>query len=139
MIKKCKYCGSEKIYLKATKQGYDIASANGVAVKCEECNRWLAWASKSDVKEYLEKTNSLSSESPNADTTQMRACESHNENKSPSEQDLYLNQSEVKQFVMEQIQVAKECCVMERPKVLTILNNIFNYICRNGVDKENIE
>lgn len=52
MIKQCKKCGSENLYLEPRIKGQDVMTANMVALKCKDCGSWLKWCPKDERKYY---------------------------------------------------------------------------------------
>lgn len=52
-MEKCKYCQSENLYLEPKNEGEDVLIANQVALKCEDCGKWLKWVKKEDRKKYI--------------------------------------------------------------------------------------
>ena len=52
-MEKCKYCQSENLYLEAKNDGEDVLIANQVALKCQDCGKWLKWVKKEDRRKYI--------------------------------------------------------------------------------------
>lgn len=52
MIKQCKKCGSENLYLEPRIEGQDVMTADMVALKCKDCGSWLKWCPKDERKYY---------------------------------------------------------------------------------------
>ena len=52
MIKQCKKCGSENLYLEPRIKGQDVMTADMVALKCKDCGSWLKWCPKDERKYY---------------------------------------------------------------------------------------
>ena len=55
MIKECKKCGSENLYLEPRVKGQDVLTANMVALKCKDCGNWLKWCPKDERQFYINK------------------------------------------------------------------------------------
>lgn len=53
MIKQCKKCGSENLYLEPRIEGQDVMTADIVALKCKDCGSWLKWCPKDERKYYI--------------------------------------------------------------------------------------
>ena len=51
-MNKCKYCGSENLYLE-NKTNRNIMELPQVALKCANCGKWLKWCPKEERKYYL--------------------------------------------------------------------------------------
>lgn len=56
MIKQCKKCGSENLYLEPRVKGQDVLTADMVALKCKDCGSWLKWCPKDERKYYYANT-----------------------------------------------------------------------------------
>lgn len=56
MIKQCKKCGSENLYLEPRIEGQDVMTADMVALKCKDCGSWLKWCPKDERKYYYANT-----------------------------------------------------------------------------------
>ena len=63
IVAKCKYCGSNELYLEAKDKDPDILNAKVVNVKCKECGKWLGYANKGEREHYLGLDSDLSVES----------------------------------------------------------------------------
>ena len=55
MIKQCKKCGSENLYLEPRVKGQDVMTADMVALKCKDCGNWLKWCPKDERQFYINK------------------------------------------------------------------------------------
>ena len=55
MIKQCKKCGSENLYLEPRVKGQDVLNAAMVALKCKDCGTWLKWCPKDERQFYINK------------------------------------------------------------------------------------
>ena len=55
MIKQCKKCGSENLYLEPRVKGQDVLNADMVALKCKDCGAWLKWCPKDERQFYINK------------------------------------------------------------------------------------
>ena len=55
MIKQCKKCGSENLYLEPRVKEQDVMTANMVSLKCKDCGSWLKWCPKDERQFYTNK------------------------------------------------------------------------------------
>lgn len=55
MMKQCKKCGSENLYLEPRVKEQDVMTANMVALKCKDCGTWLKWCPKDERHKYIHK------------------------------------------------------------------------------------
>lgn len=46
LIRECKYCKSEDLYIQAKNYGDDALTTELASVKCAECGKWLGWCPK---------------------------------------------------------------------------------------------
>lgn len=51
-MNKCKYCGSENLYLE-NKTNRNIMELPQVALKCANCGKWLKWCPKEERQQYI--------------------------------------------------------------------------------------
>ena len=55
-MNKCKYCNSANLILEPRVQGQDIMTADQVALKCDDCGKWIKWCPKDQRKYYIQAT-----------------------------------------------------------------------------------
>lgn len=52
---RCKHCQSDNLYLEPKVAGQDPMTADMVALKCGNCNKWLKWVKKDERHLYSKK------------------------------------------------------------------------------------
>lgn len=119
-IRKCKYCGSENLYLEPKVEGQDPLTADTVALKCRDCNKWLGWCAKDNRKYYLKKAENFDKTEETEEVIEEKPKVEISAKKTAKD--------EILEFIMEQRRLVAECFATEKNKTIVILDKISRFV-----------